>query len=92
MREVDLSPYLFIDPEEVNKVDTEREECGDFNLEDGSCFFYQSQCFHEINNRCYRVRPRDEGEFMEWMGDICADCNEAICNACDVYLDHYIPF
>lgn len=62
------------------------KDCGWYDK--GNCTFYLSKCFHAENNRCYKLFPRQKGEFMEWMGDMCSDCNEVICNGCDMYLDY----
>ena len=64
-----------------------RETCEDYDR--GHCLFYNGDCFHTIGNRCYRLIPRKEDELMEWMNDICSNCNEPVCNDCDVYKDYY---
>jgi len=67
-----------------------RRSCEDFDK--GYCCFYQTDCFHEDSNpmsdfsRCYRLIPRTDNELMGWMNDICRDCNESVCNDCDVYV------
>lgn len=69
-----------------------RKNCENFSR--GYCIFYQTACFHEDSNslsdysRCYRLIPRAKKEFMHWMNDICSNCNEPVCNDCDVYINH----
>ena len=67
------------------------ETCRDFRR--GYCKFYSAECFHDDKeplgfNRCYRLIPRKENELMEWMNDICSDCNEPVCNDCHVYIEY----
>jgi hypothetical protein len=76
----------------LNLTLTKRIECESFII--GYCDFYQTVCFHDDSNpdsttsRCYRLIPRTDNEFMGWMSDICKDCNESVCNDCDVYIDY----
>jgi len=76
----------------TNPIYPKRETCEDYNK--GYCEFYSDECFHdntilERNEyRCYRLIPRNKDEFMSWMGELCSDCNEAICNDCDMYKNH----
>lgn len=73
----------------------ERLGCGWFQEDTKRCAFYKEGCFHDPdkdpknpNNdsyRCYKARPRREGEFEPWMTSLCDDCNEAACNGCAIY-------
>lgn len=67
-----------------------RASCRDY--QDGFCKFYSEDCFYEDDNplgfrRCNRLIPLEHDELMEWMDPInCSDCNEPICNDCDIYM------
>ena len=80
---------------EVKEI-ARRENCPDFDS--GDCSFYQGECFHEDSNergspasytRYNRLVPREGEEFMEWMGELCSDCNEVVCNGCEMFIDYH---
>lgn len=79
--------YSFQDQEQ-NRVEQEKRGCPEIILKNEFCNIYQGICFHDIDNICYKVRPRTTDEFMEWMCDLCSDCNEAVCNDCDIYREY----
>jgi|ETN01SMinimDraft_4_1059930.scaffolds.fasta_scaffold476327_2 hypothetical protein len=69
-----------------------KKDCESFD--ENRCEFYASKCFHDDStdhpNRCYRLFPRQEGEFMEWMTEICSDCNEPVCDDCERYGNYLV--
>jgi len=64
-----------------------KEKCEDYNK--GYCEWYSGECFHNDEpsgfERCYRLIPRKKSEMMKWMGELCSDCNEVVCNDCNMY-------
>jgi hypothetical protein len=75
----------------VKKEYPDKESCDYF--EAGKCRLYQGECFHDDpeghENRCYKLVPRWRPyEFMEWMGDLCSDCNEPECNDCNMFIEY----
>lgn len=73
------------------QVDQDKQNCEWFDSETGSCEWYKEECFHDVVVECKKVRPLTEDEMMPWMGAICSDCNESVCNYCDVYLNDVFP-
>jgi hypothetical protein len=64
-----------------------KENCKNFDRD--FCIFYDAQCFHDEETRCYKLILRTDKELMEWMDPLnCSDCNEPICNDCDYYKDY----
>jgi len=67
-----------------------RESCDWLDKKTDTCSFYGGEpCFHSKDNRCYKLHPRQKGEFMSWMGELCSDCNESTCNDCHMYINYY---
>ena len=74
------------------RIITKKETCEFF--EEGFCHMYKFDCFHDDANplneetRCNKLVPKTKEELMDWMDWFyCTDCNEPVCNDCDVYIN-----